>query len=1283
MIVCEGTDVCRSDRTVGHKSGIFRNLGLIIFVWICALHGLFTQNFAVLLISRISVHNRRPVSCPGNVSLICFFGISHNMLIKSDNPVSGSVDCRSLIVIFALALPGAGVSAAVLTPPSLPDLLFDPIAAAHVFEQQVPAPVTPIITVAPDSSLSMVDQPAASAAGPAHAASAQSSILSDTALVPAPHQVSDTSVVPAKEKCNSNEPRNSHCSDSDQTALNSQPQPFNDSHKSALSSNELGRSSHQLTQDSHEKTLHCHQLAQNSHQLGLSSSQQDLLQSEQHRKMAVADSYHDHKSRDKSACHAEIGLNQGRDVPATAGSDPTELTGAGVDITGQTAKAKSSGLAKDSESNTRLNNHHASHEDQSKYRNSDIDSGQRISAPAFYSSQIKKNQGRSWAVSDDNSAAGDPDVAAAHITNRSSYKGPAAAHAAAVRAAQKEKLPSLNEEYDYRPNLYGTDLPDHAAAAQNRKMRESQHKHRNAQSVSSHQGISGDSHPDLPYDHSLVYASSDEIDTDIDLQEMADSMRRSRVPADSQTQAAAQHNNPAVKGSDGGKNSSAVAPSGAASASAGAAADAGASGARRVGAGSFAGAAGTGAQAFQYENNDVAHDNEHIENQLQWTDEFMDAYMSSYGGDQSYESSTRTEKNSSMNLEAAQISRPGMFAGTVRLGDYIQKNNDLDKLLEDEQKREPEQRYYSSNVINHAEFYNQFTNHSHDSLRYGRRHDESDSLAFYDHVSAHGSNKPAPSGEELPITSTINDMRARRAVNELHEMIRGSTDIARLQKHIRQLNGVDDSHGNYSSGLTTGSSGTYSHPMFDDPRYDVPRFIALDSKKSTTSSLLTVQPGQSAKTGQSANAYKPSSEAASATSESTDADAHTAAADSGAASGQSDESGAVNSVEESYTPLEGDREVLGEIPSEGEHWSEVPELKRARSRSEDGVPGIGGPTLEQVAMGVYLMKSEDSENADIDDGEEHKPEDEVCAAKVKAPTLTKPEASSEPEHSHNKLMVRTHARNPVTFTRLTSYSLRFREDPFLSHGDLQKESSSCINGRGYSCYLAGRHYDALASMERNNKKRLQAAEDLAHAHDNYPGAPIPGAVFDHLLHSIVFFRRGCHLKHSLSCRLLLSTYGRYGGIIAMGKTTIANRQLGSRYLETGCNFEEPRSCANLAAMYINGYAGFEPDTQKGIELYLRSCRIARTITNELRLIDPNLGIGCLELGRIYLNGAVFPDNTTVSPDYVKAHRYLHQACSLRSNTACKLIRTSFDDHDNVGESVSGSRRQSRTGPQSR
>ena len=69
----------------------------------------------------------------------------------------------------------------------------------------------------------------------------------------------------------------------------------------------------------------------------------------------------------------------------------------------------------------------------------------------------------------------------------STAKGKSVEPVGHVRAAQKEKLPLLNEEFEYRPNLYGTDLPDPAAAAQNRKMRESQHKHRNAQSVSSHQ----------------------------------------------------------------------------------------------------------------------------------------------------------------------------------------------------------------------------------------------------------------------------------------------------------------------------------------------------------------------------------------------------------------------------------------------------------------------------------------------------------------------------------------------------------------------------------------------------------------------------------------------------------------------------------------------------------------------------------------------------------------------------------------------------------------------------
>ena len=257
------------------------------------------------------------------------------------------------------------------------------------------------------------------------------------------------------------------------------------------------------------------------------------------------------------------------------------------------------------------------------------------------------------------------------------------------------------------------------------------------------------------------------------------------------------------------------------------------------------------------------------------------------------------------------------------------------------------------------------------------------------------------------------------------------------------------------------------------------------------------------------------------------------------------------------------------------------------------------------------------------------------------------------------------SKRVLTRTRITSYALRFNENPFLPIDELQREQSACINGKGYSCYLVGRHYDGLSSLGRNNKRRMIAASELAKAHELYPHIYITGADFDHLLHTIVFYRRGCHLKHSLSCRLLLSAYGRFGGLIALGKTTVTNKQLGIRYLEAGCHFEEPRSCANLAAMHLNGYSTFEPDSKKGIGLYVRSCRIARTITNELRVIDPNLGIGCLELGRIYLNSGLFKDGTYIKQDYVKAHHYLHHACNLRSAAACKMLKDNFTNHEHI------------------
>lgn len=257
------------------------------------------------------------------------------------------------------------------------------------------------------------------------------------------------------------------------------------------------------------------------------------------------------------------------------------------------------------------------------------------------------------------------------------------------------------------------------------------------------------------------------------------------------------------------------------------------------------------------------------------------------------------------------------------------------------------------------------------------------------------------------------------------------------------------------------------------------------------------------------------------------------------------------------------------------------------------------------------------------------------------------------------------ANRVLTRTRITFYALRFSDNPFLPINDLQREQSYCINGNGYSCYLVGRHFDGLASLGRNNKRRMIAASELAKAHELYPHISITGADFDHLLHTIVFFRRGCHLKHSLSCRLLLSSYGRFGGLIALGKTTVKNKKLGIRYLEAGCHFEDPRSCANLAAMHLNGYGNFEPNAKKGISLYVRSCRIARTITNELRVMDLNLGIGCLELGRMYLNSGLFKDGTYVEQDYVKAHHYLHHACSLRSSAACLMLKNNFTNHEHI------------------
>lgn len=257
------------------------------------------------------------------------------------------------------------------------------------------------------------------------------------------------------------------------------------------------------------------------------------------------------------------------------------------------------------------------------------------------------------------------------------------------------------------------------------------------------------------------------------------------------------------------------------------------------------------------------------------------------------------------------------------------------------------------------------------------------------------------------------------------------------------------------------------------------------------------------------------------------------------------------------------------------------------------------------------------------------------------------------------------ANRVLTRTRITSYALRFSDNPFLPIDALQREQTNCINGKGYSCYLVGRHYDGLASLGRNNKRRIIAASELAKAHELYPHIAITGADFDHLLHTIVFFRRGCHLNHSLSCRLLLSSYGRFGGLIALGKTTVKNKNLGVRYLEAGCHFEEPRSCANLAAMHLNGYSNFKPDSKQGISLYVRSCRIARTITNELRVMDPNLGIGCLELGRMYLNSGSFKDGVIIEKDYVKAHHYLHHACSLRSAAACQMLKDNFTNHEHI------------------
>ena len=195
----------------------------------------------------------------------------------------------------------------------------------------------------------------------------------------------------------------------------------------------------------------------------------------------------------------------------------------------------------------------------------------------------------------------------------------------------------------------------------------------------------------------------------------------------------------------------------------------------------------------------------------------------------------------------------------------------------------------------------------------------------------------------------------------------------------------------------------------------------------------------------------------------------------------------------------------------------------------------------------------------------------------------------------------------------------------------------CSQGKGKYCSLLGRYYE---------KGENGYSKDYSKA--------------------IYFYQRACNLSNGEGCNSLANMYynGRgtardyqkasfyYNNACGLGYEEACNKNLNNNSSDSNISYEDQCSqgkvyyCFALGQYYANGQKGYTKNNTKSKYFFEKAC-------------DLNYGVGCYNLGLVYLNGLGVNKNKS------SAKTYFDKACSLGRQEACDEISNNYSSGSNI------------------
>ena len=166
--------------------------------------------------------------------------------------------------------------------------------------------------------------------------------------------------------------------------------------------------------------------------------------------------------------------------------------------------------------------------------------------------------------------------------------------------------------------------------------------------------------------------------------------------------------------------------------------------------------------------------------------------------------------------------------------------------------------------------------------------------------------------------------------------------------------------------------------------------------------------------------------------------------------------------------------------------------------------------------------------------------------------------------------------------------------------------------------------------------------------------------------AIYFYQRACNLSNGEGCNSLANMYynGRgtardyqkasfyYNNACGLGYEEACNKNLNNNSSDSNISYEDQCSqgkvyyCFALGQYYANGQKGYTKNNTKSKYFFEKAC-------------DLNYGVGCYNLGLVYLNGLGVNKNKS------SAKTYFDKACSLGRQEACDEISNNYSSGSNI------------------